>query len=127
MTKKNIDPLNVNARLYNQVSKLLDDMEAPPPVRKKVGRLKKGEVAEPVEEPLTLRERIAALTAISRIQIGFVTLRAEGQDDEHERGSAVRKYAAAFQNAGGRRKARGAAAAAEPAGDDDFSGGDDPA
>ena len=124
MTKHNVDPLNVNARLYKQVSKLLDDLDAPP-IKKKVGTGKAAKVVE--EDAVSMRERIAALTAIARIQIGFITLRAEDQSDERTSGSAVRKYATAFKDAGRRGTPRRAAAAAEPLGDDDLGGGDDAA
>lgn len=86
MTKVNADPLNVNSRLYKQVSKLLDQLENK-------------------AEELTIRERIAALVAIGRVQTIFITLRNEHRESEHA-GSAVRKYADAFkaQNAGPKRK-----------------------
>jgi hypothetical protein len=108
MSKDNADPLQINARLYRQVSRLLDDLEAPP-VKK--GR---GKDAEEVEK-VTVRERIAALTAIARIQQAFIVLRAEESGNERKSGSAVRKYASAFKDAGGRRaKGGGSAAAAAP-------------
>jgi hypothetical protein len=116
MTKQNADPLNVNARLYRQVSKLLDDLEAPPVKR---GRGKDAKE----EDAVTMRERIAALTAIARIQTIFIQLRAEDNPDERRAGSAVRRYSGAFKNAAGGRKTGGrsgpaAVAAAEPMGDD---------
>ena len=52
-----------------------------------------------------MRERVQALVAIARIQLVFMGLRKE-KTDEPERGSAVRKYAAAFEaNDARRRKA----------------------
>jgi hypothetical protein len=125
MSISNSDPKQVNARLYNQISLLLDDLEAPPV--KKRGKLKPGE--DPYEDRISMRERIAALTAIGRIQTILLALREQGSPDERVAGAAVRKYSAAFKDAGGRRKARrGAAAelaAAEPA-DAEF-GDDEPA
>lgn len=82
---KPLDPLNVNERLYRQVAALLDQLEK--------------------ERDLGLRERIAALVAVGRIQTIFVALRKEGAHDGPAAGSAVRKYASAFaSHAGGRRK-----------------------
>jgi hypothetical protein len=81
------DPLQVNSRLYRQISELLKDLESP-------------------AVNISTRERIAALVAIGRIQTLFVGLRKENQNDT-DAGSTVRKYAAAFsKNAtGGRKKA----------------------
>jgi hypothetical protein len=71
------DPLNVNARLYRQISVLLEQMEDPDAGKK-----------------LTVRERIAALTAIGRIQVLFVGLRKEKNNVGS--GSSVKKYSGAF-------------------------------
>jgi hypothetical protein len=79
-----IDPLKVNERLYKQVSKLLDDMERP-------------------NNELTVRERLAAVIAIGRLQVIFMGLRKEVTDDAGT-GSSVRKYSAAFKNAARRGK-----------------------
>lgn len=110
MTKAAVDPLNVNIRLYKQLSQLLDDLDN--------------------DGDITTRERIAALTAIARIQIAFMALRKESKDDPNA-GSAVRKYAGAFEkNASRRNKKRAGSAAAEPepdafeSGDWDDDGGD---
>lgn len=89
------DPLNVNQRLYHQLSELLTALDE--------------------DRSITTRERIAALTAIARIQVAFMALRKEAISDP-DSGSAVRKYAGAFaKNASGRGKKRtGAAAGPEP-------------
>lgn len=101
----NADPKNINSRLYNQIAKLLDDLEKP----------RRG------EDAITIRERIAALIAVGRLQLVFVNLRKEKTDDGGNTGSAVRRYSAAFKQNAGRRRAAVArsVAAAEPDGDDD--------
>ena len=113
---KPVDRLNVNARLYNQIAKLLDDLEE-----------------QDAEDPLDIKVRIAALIAIGRIQKMFMDLRKEHLDgDPRTAGSAVRKYSRAFKTdgAGGRAKdtRRPRRAAAEQLPDDDFiDDGDDAA
>lgn len=105
----NLDPKNINSRLYNQVSELLSQLE------KKT-------------DTVTLKERIAALVAIGRIQTIFLTLRLKGgKDDEPAAGSSVRKYANAFQAHDARRRKADARAAAEldDVGDDDLLGDED--
>lgn len=77
------DPRNVNSRLYNQIATLLDDLEA-----------------EDIREKLDIKERIAAIIAIGRIQIMFVNLRKENPNVARPRagaGSTARKYASAFR------------------------------
>jgi hypothetical protein len=96
----NLDPLNINARLYNQVSELLGQLEHS-------------------GEKVTLKERIAAMIAIARIQTVFMTMRLKGEKDESTTGSAVRKYAGAFQAHDARRRKATARAAAAAAGSDD--------
>lgn len=71
------DPLNVNPRLYKQVAKLLDDMEA-----------------ADANEVMTMPQRISSLIAIGRLLKMFQDLR-KG-DANVDAGSAVAKYAAAF-------------------------------
>ena len=107
---RNFDPQNINMRLYNQVSALLTQLEE--------------------GEHITLKERYMALVAIGRIQTIFVALRKE-KLDEPGRGSAVRKYAKAFQahDARGRKAASRPTPEPEPSepdiwGDDDELGGD---
>lgn len=95
----NLDPKNVNSRLYNQIDALLTQLET--------------------GEHITLKERVAALIAVGRLQLVFATLRKGDKADEPAAGSAVRKYAQAFSaNDTRRRKAparrAGAAAAREP-------------
>lgn len=87
-----LDPKNINGRLYAQVSELLTQLET--------------------SEHITIKERIAALIAIGRVQTIFVGLRKEKSGDDTA-GSTVRKYAGAFKNdPGGRKKrARGGTAA----------------
>jgi hypothetical protein len=88
----NLDPLSINVRLYHQVSEMLHQLENSPNI--------------------TLRERIAALVAIGRIQVLFVNLRKEKFDDASA-GSSVRKYATAFKAHDARRR-KAIAGAAEP-------------
>jgi hypothetical protein len=83
MTKP-LDPLDVNGRLYRQIGALLDQLES--------------------AENLGVRDRIAALVAIGRIQTMFVGLRKENKDDRSEAGSAVRKFKTAFTASPGARK-----------------------
>jgi hypothetical protein len=84
-----VDPLGVNTRLYKQISELLTDLEQPE-----------------AGQRITMRERIAAIIAIGRIQTIFVGLRKENPGVGS--GSTVRKYAAAFKNdASGRKKITG--------------------
>jgi hypothetical protein len=98
----NLDPESIDARLYKQVSKLLEQLET--------------------SSTVSLRERIQALVAIARIQTIFMTLRQKGnKDDPTVAGSSVRKYESAFQAHDARRRKAIARAAAE-ADDDD---GDD--
>lgn len=90
MTKTS-DPLSVNARLYKQIARLLDEMEA-----------------ADMEDRMTFPQRISALIAIGRIQKIFVDLR---KGDKHgDSGSEIRKYAAAFARpnaaSGGKRNPR---------------------
>jgi hypothetical protein len=83
------DPLDINLRLYKQISELLTDLEQPE-----------------AGQRITMRERIAAIIAIGRIQTIFVGLRKENLGVGS--GSTVRKYAAAFKNdASGRKKIAG--------------------
>ena len=100
------DPANINGRLYRQLDLVLAGLEDP-------GR----------EEKVTLKERIAALIAIARIQIAFVGMRKEKLDDP-DRGASVRKYATAFtKNDTGRGKKRAGTAAKPKPGpepDDDW-------
>jgi hypothetical protein len=84
---KQLDPLNVGPRLYNQMSELLEQLET------------KG-------ERVTMRERTMALVAIGRLQQIMAALRKAQPDDERS-GTAVKKYTSAFAppDAAGRRKA----------------------
>jgi hypothetical protein len=103
----NLDPLSINVRLYHQVSEMLHQLENSPNI--------------------TLRERIAALVAIGRIQVLFVNLRKEKFDDASA-GSSVRKYATAFKTHDARRRkaiARAAEPEPEPTVDDPFDDDDD--
>lgn len=70
---------------------------------------------EDADSHATLKERIAALVAISRIQVIFVALRKEKVSDA-DTGSAVKRYASAFKNDAGRRE-KTARPEPEPAGD----------
>ena len=73
--KKTGDYLNLNQRLYEQVSRLLKDLEE--------------------DTEVTIRERIAALIAIGRVQYMCSTMRT--RDDEPEPGSKVAAYGSAFR------------------------------
>lgn len=92
-----LDPENINGRLYAQVAVLLTQLE--------------------VGEHITLKERIAALIAIGRIQTIFAGLRREKTSDE-DAGSTVRKYADAFKNDAGGRKKRARGGTSQPVADD---------
>lgn len=101
------DPLDINARLYKQLARLLDDMEA-----------------ADRDERMTMPQRIQALIAVGRVQTIFANLRKAQANDPADAGSAVRKYASAFSRpdaVGGR------GASARPAFEpfDDGDGGDD--
>lgn len=78
-----LDPEQINSRLYRQVSELLKQLEDK-------------------DEDITIRERIAALVAIGRLQQVFAALRKAAPSDQN-RGSTVKKYATAFSNAAGGR------------------------
>ena len=69
---KRFDPLNIDGRLYEQVSKLLDQLQDP---------------------SVTIRERYMSLAAIARIRISYVKL---SDGEAPNAGSSVRKYSAAF-------------------------------
>lgn len=72
------DPANISSRLYNQLDKLLDDMEA-----------------ADRDETMTFPQRIAALIAVGRVMKMFADLR---KADLHVgSGSEVAKYATAFK------------------------------
>lgn len=97
MTTKNLDPKSINARLYNQVSELLTQLET--------------------GEHVTLKERIAALVAIGRMQVIFLNLRLKDKADDTAAGSTVRKYTTAFQAHDARRR-KAVAGSADADGDD---------
>lgn len=91
MPVSNSDPKNINGRLYEQISRLLDDMER-----------------ADADETMTFPQRINALIAVGRVQIMFAGLRKAEARESGSAGSSVRKYAAAFAkgpNAASRRKA----------------------
>lgn len=105
----NLDPENVNSRLYHQVSELLRQLEEN-------------------NAEITIPQRINALIAIGRIQTIFLNLRLKDKPDESAAGATVRKYAGAFEAHDARRRkatARAAAAAAEDDGDDIFADDDE--
>lgn len=77
------DPLQLKARLYTQIGELLHQLEGA------------------TDEPITVRERIAALVAIGRLQDLLIE---KGKDEDEHAGSAIRKYQTAFKNGAGRRK-----------------------
>ena len=71
------DPLSLNQRLYKQVGKLLDDMEA-----------------ADRDETMTFPQRISALIAVARVQKMMMDLK-KGEFDVG-RGTAIDRYATAF-------------------------------
>jgi hypothetical protein len=81
---KKLDPYNIRPRLMKQVSMLLGQLET--------------------SEHITVRERVQALVAISRIEQIFLMIRIKEPDEPDRSGTVVKKYAAAFANADGRRK-----------------------
>jgi hypothetical protein len=104
MATSNSDPLSINRRLYEQVGRLLDDLE----------RADRDEV-------MTMPQRISALIAIGRVQTIFSNLRKSADDGFS--GSTVRKYAAAFSKTNA---ARGGKTNSRSANVVEFdSGGDD--
>lgn len=119
-----LDPKNVNGRLYDQIDILLSYLE------------ERDAAAEDDGVRVTLKERIAVLIAIARIQVAFVGLRKEKTPDDDVPGSAVRKYATAFANDARRRTkpvGRRTNVVAKPEPDDDngeglgsFAEDDDP-
>jgi hypothetical protein len=104
----NLDPKNINSRIYAQLDKLLSKLEG--------------------SEHVTIKELTAALLVATRIQYVFVGIRKEKSGDDTT-GSAVRRYAGAFKNDAGRGKKgrRATAAAPKPEPDDWFerTGDDD--
>jgi hypothetical protein len=76
--KPDDDPLDLKGRLYKQLGRLLDDMEA-----------------ADAEEKMTMPQRIQALVALGRVQKMFLDLR-KGELNAGA-GSTVSRYAAAFQ------------------------------
>jgi hypothetical protein len=95
---KDVDPKSLESRLYNQVSLLLDDLEA-----------------QSIE--ITVPQRLNALIAVGRILTIFAGLRAKQAklDDPARAGSVVREYSAAFavSDAARRRTADSGSAADE--------------
>ena len=75
---KSGDPLDINGRLYNQIGKLIDDLES-----------------ADRDEVMTTPQRIQALIAVGRVLTIFAALKKSDYDYGNS-GSAVRKYAAAF-------------------------------
>lgn len=84
-----LDPLRVNERLYNQIAKLLDQLEA-------------GDV----ENEITIPQRINALIAVGRVQIMFANLRKAAANESGDPGSEVRKYSQAFSKTHGARRGK---------------------
>ena len=101
---KAADPLDVNARLYRQIARLLDEMES-----------------ADMNETMTFPQRISALIAIGRIQKIFVDLRKGDYDGSA--GSKIREYASAFATPdaarGGKNRTRSTVISFDRGGDDD--------
>lgn len=106
-----LDPLKVNERLYRQIARLLDQLEA-----------------ADTEDGITIPQRINALIAVGRVQIMFANLRKAAANESGDPGSEVRKYTQAFaakaNGARGRAKHSGAGGfiPADSFGDDDGPG-----
>jgi hypothetical protein len=103
---ENLDPKNINGRLYDQISKLLDQLES---------------------KNVTLRERVAALIAVGRVQTIFMGLRKERRDPDLA-GSKVRQYSGQFAANAARQRGSAARPAPEPADDEwtDIESDDEP-
>lgn len=112
MAKQNLDPKNVNGRLYNQIHRLLEAVE-------------QADKNPAGEEGISIRERIAMIIAVARIQTVFVALRKEKQDDNAIAGSKVRKYQTTFKAHDAGRRAKNAGSTAAPAADLSVDGLDD--
>jgi hypothetical protein len=96
MPTHDLDPLKVNERLYRQIAKLLDQLEA-------------GD--EDAEGGITIPQRINALIAVGRVQIMFANLRKAAANESGDPGSEVRKYSAAFSKANGARRGKASSGA----------------
>jgi hypothetical protein len=90
----NLDPLNVNERLYRQIARLLDQLET-----------------EDAEGGITIPQRINALIAVGRVQIMFANLRKAAANDASDPGSEVRKYSQAFAKTNGARRGKASSGA----------------
>lgn len=102
-----LDPLNVNQRLYRQIARLLDDLEK-----------------ADTEEGITIPQRINALIAVGRVQIMFANLRKAAANESGDPGSEVRKYTQAFAKTNGARRGKASSGAGgfipvDSLGDDD--------
>lgn len=130
-SRKPDDPLGVTGRLYQQVSRLLEQLESEgepeidvaamqrqiETIRYQVNkalslkteslmreRVEEAMMIEAEAKTISLRERITALVAIGRIQMMFGILQGRDESDAEFAGSAVRKYATTFtKNDAGRR------------------------
>lgn len=101
------DPLNINSRLYGQIGKLLDDLEA-----------------DDRDDKMTTPQRISALIAVGRILTIFAALKKQDYDYGNT-GSAVRKYAAAFARPDATGGRKNAPRSAQPVEFDSDGGGDE--
>lgn len=104
---KPTDPLDINGRLYAQIGRLLDDLEA-----------------DDRDDRMTTPQRISALIAVGRILTIFAALR-KGDFDYGNSGSAVRKYAAAFARPDAARGGKGGSRSANIVDFDRGGDGDD--
>lgn len=104
-----LDPLNVNGRLYQQIARMLEEMEngsdttlrerilSELNAKRQTDATLRDRIVEALEEQagISTSERIRAFMAIGRVLTVFAALRKENHEPG-DRGSAVRKYAAAF-------------------------------
>lgn len=128
-----LDPANVQSRLYNQLDKILRDMEDGSDttlrerIEKELGlkRATDATLRERIEDALAVQagistsERIRAFVAIARVLTVFAALRKES-NEPNNRGSAVQRYSEAFKqrpaaHATGRGKRGGRSAAIDAA------------
>jgi hypothetical protein len=96
-----LDPKNVNGRLYDCISILLDNFQE-----------------------MTVSEQVRTVAAIARIQVLFIKLREDGGVATNT-GTTVKKYAKAFEANAARRRKRVAGAGAALAAIENVGGDDE--
>lgn len=109
VTENSTDPLNINARLYAQIGRLLDDLES-----------------ADRDDIMTMPQRIQSLIAVGRILTIFASLK-KSDFNYGTSGSAVRKYSQVFQTPHGASVRAANSRPAEPFDLDRWSGDADDA